>query len=250
MYNRNRTPIRCNPPGYQPKRFASPKTGNAESDSGRRLHYPNPDPASGWLLASQLPDFQFKEQAHFHIYPDQPHTNNQATENGMQSQKVEKLAIVPTEPGDIVLPELTLHWWNTEQNTLETITLPSKTLTVLPALTSQNNTFDTAPLPETPETVSRETSTADSTTWSVSWFSALLLGLWLITLWYALKWRRALQNLPSEPTETANLKNDQAWSKSPEMDTVCDEAELDAKSLYRAVWPGSNKPPWKAAIVC
>ncbi|QAB14277.1 BatD family protein [Hydrogenovibrio thermophilus] len=187
------------------------------------------------LLASQLPDFQFKEQAHFHIYPDQPHTNNQATENGMQSQKVEKLAIVPTEPGDIVLPELTLHWWNTEQNTLETITLPSKTLTVLPALTSQSNTFDTATLPETHETVSRETSTTDSTTWSVSWFSVLLLGLWLITLWYALKWRRALQNLPREPTETANLKNDQAWSKSPEMDTVCDETELDAKSLYRAV---------------
>ncbi len=187
------------------------------------------------LLASQLPDFQFKEQAHFHIYPDQPHTNNQTTEKGMQSQKVEKVAIVPTEPGDILLPELTLHWWNTAKNALETITLPSKTLTVLPALKSQNNTFNTKPLPETHETVSRETPTTHSSTWSVSWFTVLLLGLWLITLWYALKWRRAMQRLSAKQVTEPQMKNDQAWSKSPEIDKVCQEGQQDAKSLYRAV---------------
>lgn len=85
-------------------------------------------------LASQLPSLSFENQTGLQIYPDQAKTHEEATTDGYRSEKLFKMAIIPTQVGPITLPEITLNWWNTTTNSLETLTLPAKTLDVLPSL--------------------------------------------------------------------------------------------------------------------
>lgn len=95
-------------------------------------------------IASQLPSLNFENQPGIQIYPDQAKTNEEIALDGYRSEKLFKMAIIPTQDGQLTLPEITLNWWNTKTNTLEKIILPAKTLDVWPSLNA------TVPLAQTP----------------------------------------------------------------------------------------------------
>ncbi|MGC9385619.1 MAG: BatD family protein [Hydrogenovibrio sp.] len=196
------------------------------------------------LLASQLPEFQFKAESGFHLYPDQPDNENQVSEQGVTSQQLQKVAIVPTQAGDIVLPELTLNWWNTVENRLETLTLPAKTLSVLPAVNASDsntsNPLSTEQAPANPAAVSHETThqASNFATTSVSIWTLALLLLWLTTLGFALKWRNAWHQAINTAKVSASKNEEDSKTDSPASPSnllkAC-QAPLDARELYRAV---------------
>lgn len=83
-----------------------------------------------------LPEFTYPPQSNAKVYADQSHTEEDATKKGTHSQKSFSIAIVPTGPGTISLPEQKVYWWNVTLDRLESLTLPGRSWTVSAAQTS------------------------------------------------------------------------------------------------------------------
>lgn len=83
------------------------------------------------LSSSLLPGLDYEEQTGLKFYPDQPTREDNADREGVVGKRIEGTAIVASQPGEYLLPEVRLPWWNTTTNTMETAVLPARTLTVL-----------------------------------------------------------------------------------------------------------------------
>lgn len=181
------------------------------------------------LLASQLPTLGLKQQAGFHLYPDQPQTHQEQIATGAVSLKEIKIALVPTEAGEINIPKITLPWWNTQTNQLEQLAIPSKTLQVeagfIPSSPASHPQLATA----TSEPLMPQVNNS-------GWFWPILTGLfallWFITLDLWLQAKRALTaDKTSEPIDLDNQPSPPAWT---ELAQIC-QAELTPMARYSAL---------------
>jgi len=84
------------------------------------------------LMGSQLPPLQMPNNKSYKLYPDQAQMENSVSENGVLGKRIESIAIVPTQVGSITLPDITVHWWDTEANAPRQTVLKGRTLNVLP----------------------------------------------------------------------------------------------------------------------
>ncbi|HFE37278.1 MAG TPA: protein BatD [Gammaproteobacteria bacterium] len=82
------------------------------------------------LTAAQLPEIKPFEVNGIKQYADQPTVQTVLQGGKLIGVREEKFAIVPTQSGKLVLPELRLSWWNTEMNQQETIYIPPKIIEV------------------------------------------------------------------------------------------------------------------------
>lgn len=65
------------------------------------------------------------------FYPDQPQNSDEKTTKGILGTRVETMAIIPNHGGDFVLPEVKIDWWDSKTQSMQSATLPAKTLHVL-----------------------------------------------------------------------------------------------------------------------
>jgi len=72
-------------------------------------------------------------------YKDQPQLDSQATDAGFIGTRTESEAIVASEPGELILPEIRTKWWNVNTQKWQNAILPSEVITVLPAVSSVPN---------------------------------------------------------------------------------------------------------------
>ena len=83
--------------------------------------------ASG-LESSQLPEILTNtSDDRLKIYAEKPQNEDNFDEFGLVARRNESAAVVASVPGQIDLPEIKIPWWNTEEDALAYITLPSKT---------------------------------------------------------------------------------------------------------------------------
>ena len=85
------------------------------------------------LTAAQILPLRLDESSQYKIYPDQAQLDQELSADGVTGSRKESFALVPNEAGTIILPELTVRWWDTVNQRLQTATLPSQTLNVSPA---------------------------------------------------------------------------------------------------------------------
>jgi hypothetical protein len=190
------------------------------------------------LTASQLPEIGARVPNGIKQYPDQPVLNNKVNDGILVSSRQEKIAMIPSRPGEFSLPEIGVPWWNTESDRMEFARIPERVINVLPAVGGP-----VAPpvLADVPTSNGIAPATADQsavTTWL--WVSiALALG-WLATLgaWW---WSRRARNARPVSTQPApmNIK-----SAIRDLEQAC--AENDSKAAQRALlkwadcrWPGN-----------
>ncbi len=81
----------------------------------------------------QLPELNLAAPAGAEIYPDKPDTRTRDDGTWLYGERVRKFAFVPTRPGTLTIPGVSVRWWDTEHDRLQTTELPAHTLTVLPA---------------------------------------------------------------------------------------------------------------------
>ncbi len=86
------------------------------------------------LSSSLLPAIVYKDIPGLRFYPDQPVRGDNSNADGVTGKRTDGTAIVASQPGDFLLPEVKLPWWNTTTDRMEYATLPAKTIRVLPAL--------------------------------------------------------------------------------------------------------------------
>jgi len=147
------------------------------------------------LTAAQLPEINSDVPDGIKLYPDQPSLDDNKRSNEIIGTRQEKIAMIPSQQGDFVLPAIEIPWWNTIKNRQEIARIPQRTIHVIAA---QPSTTTASPANQTgsesPETVAsgqdtkimpvtNETSPAVPDFWF--WVSVVLAFGWLSTvIWF------------------------------------------------------------------
>lgn len=186
------------------------------------------------LTAAQLPELKQPSIDGLKQYPDKPESHEQDEKEGIIAIRKQKLALIPTKAGSYTLPAISVPWWNTQTNKMETAHLPQRSFTVLPVVnntqnySSKPNSVPTPEIIKVPEKIVE--SSQDKTHYYNSvwfWLSVLFFVLWVLTLtfWWRTKSKPDLQEHTTEKTaptisrclkllKTACEKNDAQKTKT------------------------------------
>ena len=88
--------------------------------------------ASG-VTDSQLPEINLPAIEGASLYAEEPERKLGANQQGVVSELTIKWAVIPQRVGEIVLPAVSMDWFNTSTGRVETAVLPAETITVGPA---------------------------------------------------------------------------------------------------------------------
>lgn len=141
------------------------------------------------LVEEQLPAIDSQYPSNVKTYPDQPSTATIERDNSLIAQRTETIAMIPSQAGQIEIPEVSIPWFNILTKKVEYARLPARTVNVLPAPVGAQTISPAAlPIEAKPSVNTTPTATSDAgiigttktSMWSTS--SSVLLALWLITL--------------------------------------------------------------------
>jgi hypothetical protein len=163
------------------------------------------------LTGGQLPDLAPASVDGFDVYPDQAQRSTDAHDDGVTGHLTQKIAFIPRHAGSLSIPAIDVSWWDTAHDRAARVSVPARTLDVLPA-TGQGSAAPAAPAPQpAPSTASPavpapapapvralpvpvHTGTPVRPVRWWPWISAALAVGWLLTL--LLWWRRGRHRAP------------------------------------------------------
>lgn len=83
------------------------------------------------LTAEQLPPLMSPDVAKgWKQYPDKPELKTEVNGNGVVGIRREKIALIPTQAGDLTLPAIRVTWWNTKTHQVEHAEILKRVVTV------------------------------------------------------------------------------------------------------------------------
>jgi len=198
------------------------------------------------LSSSLLPGITYEDMNGLKFYPDQPVSEDSATETGVSGIRSEGTAIVPSQPGEFVIPEIVIPWWNTVTNTLENAVIPARTISVVAGSNQVTSTPGSFAIPGNPATdaipvpnIQGSASMPASQTSGLYLFwitaTAVFAAAWLFS---TAMWLRSRRMLAYSITTTPSINGQRQQSARP---PVSPNAETALKLLNTAISNGS--PP-------
>jgi hypothetical protein len=128
------------------------------------------------------------ELAGARIYPDQPQGITRDDGQWVLGHKEFRYAVVPEQEGELVLPELKVEWWDTQNNQARTVVLDAHTVFVQPSALVPPPAQTVVPTGTAMEgMVSSNGSGARGEPAYWRWLALLFASLWLLTLLIAWK---------------------------------------------------------------
>jgi len=124
------------------------------------------------LSAGQVPPVPMADIPGVRYYPDQTQDSSEVTEQGIVTTVVQSVALVPTNQGELILPEVRLPWWNTLENRVEYATLPEHTINI----TAGTLPSSPAAAPDQPQQESATTTSAPETNSTPAFWQWLAIG--------------------------------------------------------------------------
>ena len=94
------------------------------------------------LTAAQIQPLPELRGDDFKIYPDQAKLEDKINTGGVLGIRTETLAIVPNRAGELTLPAIAVRWWDTDNQRMQTSTLPAKSFQVIAADTPATPTSE------------------------------------------------------------------------------------------------------------
>ncbi len=191
----------------------------------------------------QLPELEIATPEGAEVYADKSQTQTRDDGSWLYGERTRKFAIVPTWPGTLTLPAVEVQWWNTTSERMETASLPAREIKVTgaplapaaapPIVPSPSPSSTTATTSPAEVIYPSPTSGAELRFWR--WSSALLGGLWLLTL--ALWWRsrRAMHG-----TRVAATQPTQAPARSVFL-RACSMGDLSGAERALVAWARREK---------
>lgn len=139
------------------------------------------------------------------VYPDKPVNGTRLDGSWLVGRRQQSFAVVPSRPGELVIPETTLTWWNVQTDKAEVARIPERRYTVLPAAgaaVAAAASAASAPGEATPADSSEHA--AQGVPWR--WIAVGSLALWLLTVggWW---WHRRTGRTTVPPA--------QLWEEAP-----------------------------------
>lgn len=203
------------------------------------------------LLEEQLPEISSQYPDDVKVYPDQATSATVEQDNTLIAQRVESIALIPSKEGTIVIPEVSVPWFNVVTKQTEYATLPQRTIQIGAAVAdpaSQLPQVSAPPLESEqtgipPQSVVAKTNSQHGTPlWSIS--SWLLLILWLLTL---LAWKRHSARQPQVQSDSPVIQNseEKLWKQLNNM-----LKKHDPKQVYQPLtqWLGLITQQPEAAL--
>ena len=186
---------------------------------------------------------------HYRTYVEQPKLDDNANNNGFAGSRSESAAYIAKSAGNIELPELSIPWWDTDENRLKFAKIPVRLISakgdanpVIPP--PQTATAETSSTTLSPPLNPASTVEADSSTiWRTI---ALIIGLlWIGTLGL---WAYSAYRRPANPTKThasrpSNPRSDGAALRALEQhisQAASPEAVLTSFTLWANAFLGSD----------
>jgi hypothetical protein len=195
----------------------------------------------------QLPELELAAPENAEIYPDKADTRTRDDGTWLYGERVRKFAFVATKPGSLTIPGVSVKWWDTAHERIETAELPARTLTVLPAAGVKAPTpapadNGTSSADTTAPVVTQSTGVPIETPASVRfWQTLAAIGfvLWLVTL--ALWWRArgakpALRIDSAMPPQSGSAAHRAVFLKA------CSLGELAGAERALVAWARSERP--------
>jgi len=138
------------------------------------------------LPATALPSDLFNlSNSNFTVYADRAQKENGVASEQLSSRLDQAHAIVITGQGKIRIPDISFSWWDTNEDIEKKVTLPGKTIMVLPPINTEvnnNSVFTEKQGAESdPLTLFKQWLVTD---WNWS-LAAIVCALILIVYWYA-----------------------------------------------------------------
>jgi hypothetical protein len=207
------------------------------------------------VVEEQLPEISSIYPDSVKFYPDQAETTTVEKDQTLVAQRKESIAIIPSESGELAIPEVKIPWFNTLTQKTEFAILPKKVLQIMPAIEqasavipiSQNTTNSV--FPDTIQnTAHAEQITNDSYVTYWQWLSLALIILWAFTL---VLWRRHVKKLISIDTNgrssvVRNSQSEQLLWKSLEKALIKHDTLATQECL--SLWLGTLLEQKKASL--
>lgn len=151
----------------------------------------------------QLPEFDLAAPEGADVYPDKADTRTRDDGEWLYGERVRKFAFVPDRPGALTVPGLSVHWWDTVHDRMQTTELPPRQVNVLPALGTSSPAPVTGPAPASAPRIENDAPLAMDAAHAPDWrnLAVVAFGLWLLTLvaW----WAHARRQRGDEPAHAA-----------------------------------------------
>lgn len=130
--------------------------------------------------ASQLPSLVQSVPDSVKTYPEQPYLDTERAEDGVLGKRIERLALIPQQAGELTLPAIKIPWFNVHAGRMQEAELPARTVMVLPgrATASAQAQQDATSGVVAPAVAVEPVSS--STVWP--WLTVLFASAWLLTL--------------------------------------------------------------------
>lgn len=168
------------------------------------------------LPSAQLPSLTVEIPDGVRSYPDQPSRQDQFNESGVIGILQQKLALVPTRPGLLHMPEIKVDWWDLQSNSWRQTLLPALEIEVLPAANQPAVVVNppaeqpkAAPVADVPQAEKAPVATSSEGSGIWPWLSLVLGSGWLLTLFWLAKTKlvgRRKKNVRGQEDETLSLK--------------------------------------------
>lgn len=137
------------------------------------------------IPAQLLPNLEFEETDGFSVYPEKGTDKNQVKQGQLTGSTSFKVTYLFNKAGKAIIPELRLHWFNTETGKNEVAVLAPRSMDITPSASvkSDNTISSKANEYGVKQQSSSKTDAPLSMTNKWAWLVALLFGLaWVITL--------------------------------------------------------------------
>ena len=86
------------------------------------------------LTAERLPRLEMAASASLRVHHDQPELQTEYLATGMIGRRVQRIVVMPVGEDEVVLPELSVRWWDVEADAGRTASLPGRTLRLQSAI--------------------------------------------------------------------------------------------------------------------
>ncbi len=182
-------------------------------------------------------------------YPDKPVTGNRADGPWVLGRRQQAFAIVPSRAGTLIVPAITVKWWNVLTDHAETATIPAHRFTVLsaagapaPAVTPPATAGRSAPAAAASPAVVAEGKGALTRGPPWFWIALGSLGLWLITVLVGVMWWR---RRPSRPAPIATAGSMSAISTREAKQAflrAVREADVTEQAHRLLAWARTERP--------
>ena len=209
------------------------------------------------LTAAQLPDLSslLGIPPGLKAYPDQPKLNDSTQDGLLVGSRDQIIALMADKPGNYTIPALTVTWWDTQTDQPRVTTVPSRTLTILPApgaaaATAAPPARAAQPL-STPASrqagpapaVQKPAAARSPSQWQ--WISIALAAVWLTTLgaWLWSRRSRPARTQTPQPGSSSASGSSAAHGARPEPSrersafrAACETNDAHAARAHLMTW--------------